>query len=1104
MNSPQSVQKLLNYEAGEESLIGSLLGLGFFGFLAMVLVRTSTYSLYLSVFDYQTLPFVFIAAALLAMAISAISLVVLRRLPLGSVLVGNALVMVSIVLALRIAVGVTQARWAIFGLPVAFHVLMPLMITSFWALVQRLFNIRQSRRLSGLVVSSETLAMILGGVVTPLTVRFAGSVNVLLVAAACLLIYTGILIGLIRRHDDELRTRPSRLPAQRGATGAVLGNRYVLLIMLNFTLFVTSIYFVDNIFYGFAQLRISDPDTLTSLLGRFWAVAGILILFVQLLVAGRMLERYGVGAVLMLLPLALAAGGTLLVAAGLMGGSTALLFGLAIGIELTRTVLDATDQTATNVLFQPLPDQVRTEAQTFVTGIVYPGALGLTGAVLLICFEVFQLGLLQVSGVMVLVALLWAGVARRLGKRYRRALADALDRRTFHPVELTVLDASSLQVLHNGLNSPNAAVVSTCLSFLVEVDPQAVEAVLPRLLAHPEPAVRLAAVETVSRLHLTRAVPLLASRLSLETSSTIRCALLTSIGVLDGADSEDLIMQFMHDPDPIVRQGAWAGLLSRTASKGHDVVEAALAASLQSPEAQARIYAAGVIAESGSVSLFPHVIRLLQDDVAAVRRAGLRTAARLGHPQLWPWVIKCVDDHRTRAPALRTLVSAGSGARPAISEGLDAYTDNPPVQLRLIRVAGQLDDDEALALLEGKISLPDEQTRTAVLTALRSCNYQAPAAISATITNQIDEEIAYAAWLAAALVELKPGSTAAGEAIPPTALIHAALLGQLVRVRIRLICLLSFLQNSTTLTRVGAILKIDQRRQWTPTTHAERQRRAYALETLEMLLPAEQKRLILAIVDGRPAHELLRTLSREYPQARKSPAARLREVINDAYGWSGNWVKATAIDAAARLPAPALQKVVRTNLNAADPLVRETAAWTLERFEQEQANESDTLRHDCGEPLMLTTIEKVIALKSSSFFAGLEDEILAEVAAFVEVERVAAGEEIFAKGDYGDTLYIVAAGQVRLTDGDVTFGELSPYEAFGEFALLDPAPRSASAVALSDTTLLVLDALTFDELIDDQSSVARRIMQRLVQRIRDASVQITDDTDAVAPTSTGW
>ena len=42
MNSPHIVQKLLNYEDGEESLIGSLLGLGFFGFLAMVLVRTST------------------------------------------------------------------------------------------------------------------------------------------------------------------------------------------------------------------------------------------------------------------------------------------------------------------------------------------------------------------------------------------------------------------------------------------------------------------------------------------------------------------------------------------------------------------------------------------------------------------------------------------------------------------------------------------------------------------------------------------------------------------------------------------------------------------------------------------------------------------------------------------------------------------------------------------------------------------------------------------------------------------------------------------------------------------------------------------------------
>jgi CRP-like cAMP-binding protein len=121
---------------------------------------------------------------------------------------------------------------------------------------------------------------------------------------------------------------------------------------------------------------------------------------------------------------------------------------------------------------------------------------------------------------------------------------------------------------------------------------------------------------------------------------------------------------------------------------------------------------------------------------------------------------------------------------------------------------------------------------------------------------------------------------------------------------------------------------------------------------------------------------------------------------------------------------------------------------------------------------------------------------LAQVAAFVDVEHAAAGDEIFAKGDPGDSLYIIAEGQVRLHDEEYVIGEVGPYYTFGEFALLDPAPRSATALAMTDTTLIVIDQATFDELIDDQSSVARRIMQMLVQRIRDARLQL--DTEV------GW
>ena len=70
MDTRRRLLYLFNLRADEASLVSLLLGLGVAGFLAMVMVRTAAYSLFLAMFEYQALPYVFIAAALFAVTIS--------------------------------------------------------------------------------------------------------------------------------------------------------------------------------------------------------------------------------------------------------------------------------------------------------------------------------------------------------------------------------------------------------------------------------------------------------------------------------------------------------------------------------------------------------------------------------------------------------------------------------------------------------------------------------------------------------------------------------------------------------------------------------------------------------------------------------------------------------------------------------------------------------------------------------------------------------------------------------------------------------------------------------------------------------------------------
>jgi len=133
---------------------------------------------------------------------------------------------------------------------------------------------------------------------------------------------------------------------------------------------------------------------------------------------------------------------------------------------------------------------------------------------------------------------------------------------------------------------------------------------------------------------------------------------------------------------------------------------------------------------------------------------------------------------------------------------------------------------------------------------------------------------------------------------------------------------------------------------------------------------------------------------------------------------------------------------------------------------------------------MLTTIEKVLALKKVDVFAAPPDETLAAVAGILEEVPVSAGQPVFEKDDPGDGLYLVADGEVRVHREEHTPNHLGEGDVFGEMALLDAEPRMASVTAVADTLLLRLAQEPFFELMNDRPEAARGIIRVLSQRLR--------------------
>jgi CRP/FNR family cyclic AMP-dependent transcriptional regulator len=129
------------------------------------------------------------------------------------------------------------------------------------------------------------------------------------------------------------------------------------------------------------------------------------------------------------------------------------------------------------------------------------------------------------------------------------------------------------------------------------------------------------------------------------------------------------------------------------------------------------------------------------------------------------------------------------------------------------------------------------------------------------------------------------------------------------------------------------------------------------------------------------------------------------------------------------------------------------------------------------------------ALAAVPLFAGLDEEGVAGLVRGMRVRRFRRGETVFHLGDPGDALFIVMSGSIKIVlpadSGDeAILATLRPGDFFGELALLDGAPRSATAVAIESSETYVLARDRFRELISTEPVMREAVLATLAAEVR--------------------
>jgi CRP-like cAMP-binding protein len=128
------------------------------------------------------------------------------------------------------------------------------------------------------------------------------------------------------------------------------------------------------------------------------------------------------------------------------------------------------------------------------------------------------------------------------------------------------------------------------------------------------------------------------------------------------------------------------------------------------------------------------------------------------------------------------------------------------------------------------------------------------------------------------------------------------------------------------------------------------------------------------------------------------------------------------------------------------------------------------------------------AIRQTDWGHGLEESVLLLMLDYVQSYRVAKGGVIFNCDAPGTFMAFVVSGSVRAFKGDQTIAILSAGNSFGEMALVDDTPRSASIESIEESDILVLTSLDFEALLEEYPNTANRILLQvsrvLSQRVR--------------------
>jgi len=969
-----------------------------------------------------------------------------RRWALPITQAGMAVAMLGFWVLFRTAGEWVSVAFYIWGL-----ILGILLISQFWTLANGLYDPRQAKRLFGFVGGGVMLGGMTGAGLTALIIETVGANTLLLWSAFTLLVCAGIVSVILGRERDATASVSAAVDEEKGvsisrAFALLRESKQIQLIAAVISFGSLGALLIDQQLNMAAEMfrGAGQEDSIGAFLAQVRFYVSVAAFVIQVWVTPRIHRYLGIGFALLILPTSLAMTAAIIIV-------NKVLWAPAVASIVDRSCRYSVDKTTREVLFLPLPSELRQDVKPFVDVTVDRLSRGLGALMMLVLIQPWGLALVwyQLSYVSLALAIVWCFMSFRAKREYlasfRRSIATGIVKAD--ELRLSGSELSTVETLVQELAHPDPVRVIYAIDVLESLDKR--NLVTPLLLYHEAPTVRrraLAALGAVRSDIAQQWVPHIRRMLG-DGDAGVRAAAIGALSTINQEDAASFAGPLLADPDPRIR--ATAAVAMAGSSRPEDVGHAEstlldLTGDTRDSAKTARRDVAIAIRQIADPRFRRLLIPLLYDpapEVADEAMESVQTARVQGVDDFLfvPTLVSLLRNRRLKGRARAALVGYGEPVVDSLAFFLRDQEEDIWVRRHIPGTLAQIPSQKTMDVLAAALDERDGFIRYKVVSALERLRREHP---ELTVTGESIEKLAIQEARRYFNFLSLHDNLFGKEKLSTDSLLSQALLEQMTRLRNRIFKLLTLLYPP---------VDIDAAR-WT-LGHGDSRGRSSASEYLDNILSSPLRKQVLPVLEDMPREERVRRGNVLLKTRPRDVEETLLQLIND----DDPVTASAAIDVVREQKMWSLADDVEHVLahrDVKDWYVFEAASWTL----AERRMPAERRRELWLEPL--PAAELAGRLRRLPLFASVTVDELFRMASASRQVRHETGSILAQEGSVPSSIHILLDGRVTVAGRD---GASSSVDAPSALAFVE----AMAGLAMPETNRTSGSAVTLDLSVEE-------------------------------------